>query len=70
MLSTLETAPGFEDIDAVMMAGRTVNAYMIGAIRSELAELCAERQSGMDKTRWQTARGPYVQRMLATRKGQ
>jgi AcrR family transcriptional regulator len=68
MLTTLSGAPGLEDIDSVMMAAKTVNAYLVGAIRSELAELRAERDSGMDKAAWQTASGPYMQRMLATGK--
>jgi AcrR family transcriptional regulator len=68
VLAALSLAPGLQDIDSVMLAAKTVNAYLIGAIRSELAELRAERDSGMDKAAWQTASGPYMQRMLATGK--
>jgi AcrR family transcriptional regulator len=68
VLTTLSAAPGLQDIDAAMQAAKTVNAYLIGAIRGELAELRAERDSGMDKVAWQTASGPYMQRMLATGK--
>ena len=64
--STLSGTPGFEDIDDVMQAIWTVNAYVIGAIRSEASELQAELQSGMNQTEWQTATGPYIYRMIAT----
>lgn len=65
-LAALSDTPGFEDIDAVLQAVGTVNAYVIGAIRGEASELRAERESGMDKTQWQNASFPYLHRMLAT----
>jgi AcrR family transcriptional regulator len=65
-LAALDGAPGFGDIDAVMGAVHAVNAYVIGAIRSEIAEVRAERASGMDEQQWQHAAGPYLVRMLAT----
>lgn len=65
-LAALGDTPGFEDIDTVMHALRTVNAYVIGAIQSEASELRSEVQSGKTKTEWQNATGPYLQRMLAT----
>jgi len=65
-LATLDTTPGFEDINAVMQAVRALNAYVIGAVRGEAAELQAARQTGMSKAEWQQANGPYIQRMIAT----
>ncbi|RKH38867.1 TetR/AcrR family transcriptional regulator [Corallococcus sicarius] len=65
-LAAVSDTPGFEDIDAVMLAVMTVNAYVIGAIRTEVSELRAELQSGRNKAEWQTATGPYLQRMIAT----
>jgi AcrR family transcriptional regulator len=65
-LGALRDAPGFEDIDAVMQAVQTVNAYVIGAIRNEAAEQRAERDSGLDKSAWQRVAGPYMERMIAT----
>ncbi|WP_245814519.1 TetR/AcrR family transcriptional regulator [Cystobacter ferrugineus] len=65
-LAALSDSPGFEDIDAVLQAVGTVHAYVIGAIRSEESELRAERESGMDKTQWQSASWGYLQRMIAT----
>ncbi|PTL81161.1 TetR/AcrR family transcriptional regulator [Vitiosangium sp. GDMCC 1.1324] len=65
-LAALSDTPGFEDIDAVMQAVGTVNAYVIGAIRTEASELRAELESGMNKTEWQNASWPYIQRMVAT----
>lgn len=66
LLAALDGVAGFEDINTVMHAGRAVSAYLIGAIRTEIAELRAERATGKDKARWQAAAGPYVVRMLAT----
>jgi hypothetical protein len=68
VLGALSAAPGFEDIDAVMLAARTVDAYMLGAIQRELGELRAERESGMNKAAWNAATGPYRKRMIATGK--
>ena len=49
-----------------MHAVRTINAYVIGAIRSEASELRRELESGMDKAAWQTATWPYIHGMIAT----
>ncbi|QRN98682.1 TetR/AcrR family transcriptional regulator C-terminal domain-containing protein [Archangium violaceum] len=65
-LAALSQTPGFEDIDAVLQAVGTVNAYVIGAIQSEASELRAERESGMNEAQWQNATWPYIQRMIAT----
>jgi AcrR family transcriptional regulator len=65
-LAALSDTPGFEDIDAVMLAVRTVNAYVIGALRGEAIELRAELESGMTRSEWQAASWPYLHRMIAT----
>jgi AcrR family transcriptional regulator len=65
-LAALDGAPGFDHIDTVMHAIETVNAYLVGAIRKQIAELRAERATGMDERRWQAASAPYLNRMLAT----
>lgn len=65
-LAALHGQPGFEEIDMVMQAVRTVNAYTIGAIRGEESELRSEKESGMDEPAWQKATWPYLQRMIAT----
>ena len=65
-LSAFANAPGFKDIDDVMQAGKTFNAYVIGAIRSEASERCAEDESGLDKGAWQAASEPYIRRMIDT----
>ena len=56
----------FKDIDALMQAVSTVNAYVIGALRNESNELRAERESGMSPAEWQAAWWPYLQRLIAT----
>lgn len=65
-LAAVGAAPGFEDIDAVLQAVRTVNAYTVGAIRSEAGELSAELESGMSEEEWQVTAWPYLQRVIAT----
>ncbi|AUX39906.1 TetR family transcriptional regulator [Sorangium cellulosum] len=65
-LAALSGAPGFEDIDAVMLAVGAVNAYVIGALRGEANELHAELASGMNQTEWQRASDAYIHRMIAT----
>ncbi len=66
LLAALAAAPGVENIDWLMRAARTVSAYTIGALRNEASEWRAELDTGMDKTEWQTANGPYIFRMTAT----
>lgn len=65
-LAALSHTPGFEDIDAILQAVRTVTAYTIGAIQGEASELRAERTSGLNEAEWQQATWPYLQRVLAT----
>lgn len=67
-LAALNSVPGLEDGDAVLLASKIFNAYVIGAIRIEAAELLAERESGMDKSEWRAAMGPYLSRMIETGK--
>jgi AcrR family transcriptional regulator len=65
-LAALDGVPGFDDIDFVMQAVRAVHSYVIGAVRSEITELRAERATGMDEQQWQQSSGLYMQRMLAS----
>jgi AcrR family transcriptional regulator len=65
-LAALGHAKGFEDIRDVLQAVATVNAFVIGAIQRENAELRAEVSSGKDKKEWQLASGPYMERIIAT----
>jgi len=64
--ATLASLEGLTDIDTVMRAVETVSAYFTGAIRREIANLRAERTTGLSKRDWQRASGPHVTRMLAT----
>ncbi|MFD7563054.1 TetR/AcrR family transcriptional regulator [Streptomyces tendae] len=64
--ATLAALDGLADVDTVMRAVETVSAYFTGAIRREVADLRAERGTGLSKTEWQRARGPHVTRTLAT----
>ncbi|MGW1066175.1 TetR/AcrR family transcriptional regulator [Streptomyces aureus] len=53
-------------LDAVMPTVGAVNAYVIGAVRREIAGQRAERATGMDEKRWQAELGPYLRRQFAT----
>lgn len=64
--STLSALDGLADVDTVLRAVETVNAYSTGAIRREIAHLRAERATGLSTRDWQRAHGPYLTRMLAT----
>ncbi|MEU4150584.1 TetR/AcrR family transcriptional regulator [Streptomyces sp. NPDC026659] len=63
---TVVAALGDLDVDAVMPVVAAVNAYVIGAVRREIAERRAERATGMDEKHWQAALGPYLMRTFAT----
>lgn len=62
----LAALDGLAGIDTVLRAVETVSSYCIGAIRREMANVRAERTSGLSKREWQHASGPYVTRMLET----
>ncbi|MEU1192212.1 TetR/AcrR family transcriptional regulator [Streptomyces sp. NPDC005859] len=64
--ATLAALDGLADIDTAMRAVETVGAYCTGAIRREIANLRAERATGLSKHDWQRASGPHLTRMLAT----
>ncbi|MCX5328699.1 TetR/AcrR family transcriptional regulator [Streptomyces sp. NBC_00140] len=64
--STLAALDGLTDIDTVMRTVETVSAYFTGAIRREIANLRAERVTGLSKHDWQRASGPHLTKMLAT----
>ncbi|WNI20453.1 TetR/AcrR family transcriptional regulator C-terminal domain-containing protein [Streptomyces sp. ITFR-16] len=64
--ATLSALDGLADIDTVMRAVETVSAYFTGAIRREIANLRAERATGLSKHDWQRASGPHLTKMLAT----
>lgn len=54
------------DVDDIMPVVTAVDAYVIGAVRREIAERRAERATGMDEKRWQASLGPYLERTFAT----
>ncbi|WP_433890848.1 TetR/AcrR family transcriptional regulator [Streptomyces sp. CA-111067] len=65
VVAALSGAGGI-DVDSVMPVVSAVNAYVIGAVRREIAERRAERATGMDEKRWQVALGPYLDRTFAS----
>ncbi|MGW5264607.1 TetR/AcrR family transcriptional regulator [Microbispora sp. NPDC004025] len=64
--ATLASFDGVADLETVTRAVETVSAYFTGAIRREIANLRAERATGLSDRDWQRASGPHVMRMLAT----
>jgi AcrR family transcriptional regulator len=54
------------DLGTVVPAIAAVNAYVIGAVRREIAERRAERATGTDQKQFQRAFGPYLSRTFAT----
>jgi hypothetical protein len=61
----LDEASVFSDVDAIMPAVSTVNAYVLGALRNEANGLRAEHESGMDPAEGQAAWWPYLQRLIS-----
>ncbi|MEU2288028.1 TetR/AcrR family transcriptional regulator [Streptomyces sp. NPDC013178] len=57
---------GDRDVDTVMVAFGALNSYIVGALRTALAELNAERATGMTEDEWRLTRSPYLTRMVAT----
>jgi hypothetical protein len=66
VLAALDRSGRFPDVDEMMTALQTVNAYVVGSVRREVAERRAELASGVSEREWQAASGPYIMRMLAT----
>ncbi|GAA2775403.1 TetR/AcrR family transcriptional regulator [Streptomyces showdoensis] len=64
--ATLAALESVTDIDTALRAMETVGAYSTGAIRREIANLRAERATGLSKHDWQRASGPHLTGMLAT----
>ncbi|GAA1976194.1 TetR/AcrR family transcriptional regulator [Kitasatospora viridis] len=62
----LAALDGLADIDTAMRAVETVGAYCTGAIRREIANLRAERATGLSERDWQRANGPHLTGLLAT----
>jgi AcrR family transcriptional regulator len=54
------------DLGTAVPAIAAVHAYVIGAVRREIAERRAERASGTDQKQFRVAFGPYLSRTFAT----
>ncbi len=61
-LAALCRTSGYDDIEVAMRAIGIVNAYVIGAVRSESNDL----KSGLNKQEWQKLWWPYIERVIAT----
>lgn len=68
ILSAVDGTPGFPHIDKTMEATHAVQSYVIGALRAEITELRAERETDTTEREWQVSTGPYLMRLLETGK--
>ncbi|WP_284741115.1 TetR/AcrR family transcriptional regulator C-terminal domain-containing protein [Amycolatopsis sp. RTGN1] len=57
-------APLTGDITFVAGAVDVVLAYVFGTVTQELAELQAQRRSGLTKEQWQASVGPYIREVI------
>ncbi|GIJ50678.1 TetR family transcriptional regulator [Virgisporangium aliadipatigenens] len=64
-LAAMDAAPGLDDMVAVLTAARTVDAYVVGAIRSEITEARTVRATGTDVEEWQRSAAGHLGRMTA-----
>ncbi len=64
--AALAQTPGLDDVDDLWLALGTLNAYVVGAVRREIAERRATRSTGLDEPGWQAAAGPYLQRTFTS----
>ena len=61
-------APLTGDITFVAGAVDAVLAYVFGTVTQELAELQAQRRSGLTKEQWQASVGPYIREVIESGK--
>jgi AcrR family transcriptional regulator len=62
----LSRAPGVRGIDDLQRAVSALNAFLVGALRTEITERRTARSTGTDVSAWQATLGPYLTRMLET----
>ena len=53
-------------IDDIMGIGATLSAYVRGYVQAELAEVEAQRRTGMNEEQWRLRMRPYVESLLAS----
>nr|WP_272209735.1 TetR/AcrR family transcriptional regulator [Marinicella sp. W31]MDC2875561.1 TetR/AcrR family transcriptional regulator [Marinicella sp. W31] len=63
-LAALSKVRGFEDINIIVKAMRTVQAYVIGAIQHEVSEIRLGAETGLNKAEWQQANWSSAERMI------
>jgi AcrR family transcriptional regulator len=61
MTAALELTP---DVTLAVNVVESLTAYVLGAVASELAELQAQRRTGLTEAQWQASVGPYVRRLI------
>jgi AcrR family transcriptional regulator len=56
------------DIDTMMGMGLTISAFVRGFVQTEIAELEAQRRTGMTEEQWRLSMAPYVRTIIASGK--
>jgi AcrR family transcriptional regulator len=64
--AALSQAPGVRGVDDLQRVLGALNAFVVGALRTEVTERRTARATGTDMTAWQAGRGAYLTRMLDT----
>ena len=64
--SALSRAPGVGGVGRLQRALGALNAFLVGALRTEITERRTARATGTDVSEWQHTLGPYLNRMLET----
>lgn len=66
LLTAIGRAPQIGGIDEILLASKTVSAYIFGMIQRETNERQTELRTGLSKEQWQKATASYMQRILET----
>ncbi|WP_405797979.1 TetR/AcrR family transcriptional regulator [Streptomyces sp. NBC_01506] len=66
--AALSRAPGVRGVDGLQRTLGALNAFLVGAVRSEVTERRTARATGTDEAAFQAGLGPYLTRMLQTGK--
>jgi len=64
-LSALTRDDPTMSIDAAVDALRVLQAYVLGAVQTEMNDLRAARESGLDDEAWRALHAPYLARMFS-----
>jgi len=64
--AAIDRSPAGRTPNELLTAMATLNAYLVGAVRSEVADLRTDRETGTDEPARQRSMGPYLRRSFAS----